>query len=494
MSARAAMGELTPWVDPIQITSMELLFESRTEITGTSGKVYFFQRKPEIHPEPLLPLDSFVDGAGMSLYGTILRDGGIYRMWYQAWPRDWNGHNCDLVGYAESDDGLAWRKPKLGLVDYAGRNNNLVDLSGHPPTVFIDPLAPSSHRYRATLCTGPTHQGARDGLADYGYYTAHSADGLKWEYDQRTPQWNGADVITSIYHPGQRRGIVALKHMPRVNGLPRRSIWNADLEDGQWSEAHTALIPDEYDDIAAVARGFVSGDYYGMGMMAAGSGTVGFVWQFRHSLPRTAGSNIGVFGAVDVTLAYQAAHGERWLHVPSRPDFLCHTEPPWGHGGVYTASCPVEVGDEHWLYFSASARTHGWYVNEKWQIDEDLKQILIDGGISRIGLARWPKWRLFGFRSDPAGSLSLRLDGIRQPSSLLLNYECEPGGSVRVSLKGVAGRTQEEAVPLTHSSLGAPAVWADGDVLEPGADGQSIKATLHLDRASVYAYQIQAAG
>ena len=258
-------------------------------------------------------------------------------MWYQAWPRDWDGGNVDLVGYAESDDGVVWRKPTLGLVDYQGTDNNLCRLNGHPPTIFIDPDAPPTHRYRATLCTGPGHQGAGPPVESYGYYTAHSADGLSWEYDQNTPRWKHADVINSIYHPGQRRGIVALKVTPRVGGFARRSIWNAELKDGDWSGARSALVPDEYDDLCAATRGYASGDYYGMGMMPAGTGTVGFLWQFRHSLPRTHGCGAGVFGIVDVTLTYQCGPGDRWLHVPGRPDFLCHQDAPWGHGGIYTA-------------------------------------------------------------------------------------------------------------------------------------------------------------
>jgi len=96
-----------------------------------------------------------------------------------------------------------------------------------------------------------------------------------------------------------------------------------------------------------------------MGMMPAGSGTVGFLWQFRHSLPRSAGSDFGIFGAIDVTLAYQAGRGDRWVHVPGRPDFISNTDPSFGHGVIYTASCPVTVGDGQWLYFSAYARTPG---------------------------------------------------------------------------------------------------------------------------------------
>ena len=462
-----------------QSSAMELLFESRAEITSRTGNIEFFQRKPTIHPTPVLEPDSFVDGAGVMCYGTVLRDNGIYRMWYQAWPRDWQkGAGSSLVGYAESDDGLVWRKPKLGLVDYKGKgkDNNLVDIFGHSFTVFIDPDAPVDSRYRATMCINRA--------GGYGYYTAHSADGLKWKYDQLAPQWKASDVITSIYHPGQRRAIVALKARPYpiINGIRRRTVEIAELRDGRWSEAHAALLPDKITDADAVSRGYRCGDYYGMGMMPAGSGTVGFLWQFRRQSEMK--------GVNDVTLVYQAGRGERWEHLPGRPDFISHADPSYGTGTIYTASYPVMVGDEQWLYFNAYKRIHGWYLDKNNKVDDQRMKTVIDEGLSRIGVARWPKWRLFGFRSNPKGSLTLTLDGIKEPSRLLLNYECEKGGSVRISLEDLPQRTEQKAIPLKGSSFNAAATWSDGDVLVPRSDGQPIKATLHLDRASVYAYQI----
>lgn len=468
---------------------MQVLFESRTNI-DISGKVYFFQHNPVLHPEPVLGPDSFVDGAGTSIYGSVLRDGGVYRMWYQAWPRDWNGANGDLIGYAESNNGIDWHKPKLGLVDYSGkgRDNNLVDLSGHSPSVFIDPESPPTHRYRATLCTGPGPQGARKGMLDAGYFTAHSADGLHWEYDRLTPQWRSADVITSIYHPRQRRGIVAMKVTPRVHGIPRRSIWNAEWRDGHWSEARSALVPDEYDDIAAGARGYVSGDYYGMGMLAAGSGAVGFVWQFRHRLPRTEERGSGVFGDVDVSLAYQAEPGDRWLHVPGRADFIRHADlPSWGRDVVYTASCPVDVGDEQWLYVSAGIRSHGWYVDSRWKRDENRIRSLVDQGMYRIGIVRWPKWRLFGFRSDPCGVLDIKLGRLSQPGKVQLNYRCESGGSIRAEIPNRETHSLEQALPLRGDALSETVAWKAGDIL-PADPEKELVVRLHLDRAEVYAY------
>jgi hypothetical protein len=470
---------------------MELLFESRADIVAVGGRMNFFQARPTLHPEPVLGPDSFVDGAGTSIYGTVLRDGGRYRMWYQAWPKDWGGKNIDLVGYAESDNGLDWRKPRLGLVEYRthGRDNNLVAMGGHPPTLFIDPDAPSSHRYRATMCTGPAHQGADNKLTDYGYYTAHSPDGFQWQYDTDSPRWKPFDVINCVYHPGQRRGLVAMKNHPRVNGATRRAIWSADMIDGHWSDAKAALVPDEFDDVAALARGYVSGDYYGMGMLPAGRGTVGFLWQFRHRRPPITGNYYGVYGIVDVTLTYQPGPGERWMHVYGRPDFLSHSELTWARGGFYTSSAPVQVGQEHWLYFTGAAEAHGWYLAKDWQIDPALHRELLDRGMARIGVARWPLWRLFGYRSDPQGTLDLNLGRIVPGQRLHLNHCCQGNGSIRVEVLKQEGRTLAEARPLTGDALSAPVAWIGGDSLVSGPRDECV-VRLHVDRAEVYAFEV----
>jgi len=105
-------------------------------------------------------------------------------------------------------------------------------------------------------------------------------------------------------------------------------------------------------------------------------------------------------------------------------------------------------------------------------------------------VARWPRWQLFGFRSDPEGTLSLRLDPGHRPYRLLLSYECDADGSLRVSLPEVPGRELEKAVPLTGSSTGKTAAWEQGEVMLPNADGRPVTAKLHLDRASVYAWEV----
>ena len=471
---------------------MELFFESRLEIKQVTGKLYPFQVKPDIYPEPVVKPDSFCEGSGVSIYGSVLNDGGRYRMWYQAWPEDWDGGDVSLVGYAESDDGISWKKPNLGIVDYGGKKNNLCNLGFHSPSVFIDPEAPSTHRYRATGYTRPNRVGSSE-VTREGYFTAHSTDGLHWEMDSKEPRWEAGDVITSIYHPGQQRAIAALKRYYRLGSIPRRSICGAELISNKWSDISCALTPDEFDDAAAISRGYASGDYYGMGMMPAGTGTVGFIWQFRHSLPRTADSEAGVFGVVDVSLAYQSGRGERWLHTFGRKDFISHDDTSWGSGGIYTASCPVEVGNEQRLYFASTLHTHGWYLSSDWKVLENRKKELLKSGMCRIGFASWPKDRLFGFKADPEGIMELDLGKINKPVELIINLKTEGNGRVRVELPGRKEYSLDNSCPMSGNHLGAAVAWKAGSVIKPKGDGPLV-VRIYAECAELYAFELNSAG
>ena len=473
---------------------MELLFESRLDVKWKSGKVNVVQGRGEITPEPVLVGDSPVDGAGVSIYGSVLRDGGRFRMWYQAYPKDWDRKsNSAWVCYAESDNGLDWQKPALGIVDYGGGPSNLCNLGVHSPSVFIDPEAPPSHRYRATGCSNPAARGNHVGLERSGYFTFHSADGLHWEVDDPEPAWDSVDVITSVYHPWQRRGIAAMKFNPMVRGFMRRVIYNAELRDGRWSTAHPALIPDEFDDVCAIARGYSTGDYYGMGMLPAGSGTVGMIWQFRHRLPRPPSPGSGQFGNVDITLAYQAHPEGCWEHQSGRSDFISRASQPWARGGLYSASCPVEVGDEHWLYITGSSHSHAWSRDVQGEKIEKASEQRAEQGRSRIGLARWPKWRLFGFEADPEGGLTFEAHAPNVPSDLCLNYKCEPGGHIDIKLTdNKGGQVFDRAQTLTGDGTETKVVWKNNALHGP-AVGRPLWVHLSLDQAGVYAYDLRPA-
>lgn len=473
---------------------MEPCFEASRKIFSTSGQIRWVQAQPRVLEHPVLQGDGPGDAVGCYVYGSVLRDQGMYRMWYQACPEI---RDNVLVGYAESDDGLNWRRPVLNQVEVAGsRANNICDLPLHSPSVFIDPQAPASHRYRATGCRNIIQADGTRGAK--GYCTYHSSDGLHWITDGPHPTWYGSDVITSIYHPGRGCGLAAMKYMATVNGSPRRAVMTAELRQGQWQpEPNVALVPDGFDDVAATARGYVGGDYYGMGMMPVGSqGTVGFIWQFRHLLPRK-GVTPAIFGDMDVTLAYQQAGGDAWVHAPARREFIARRDLPAGYAGVVTASNVIEHGDECRLYLGLVRFSHGWTLDLDWQIDTTRRAQAEAEGFASIGLAMWTRDRLFGFSADPAGYVEIDLGILHKPVELHLNAQCHPRGWIKVDAyhygkpfhQPISSLPFDQAIAVTGDVARAPARWQAGTTIRPEKP-LPVVARIHMDRATLWGWEV----
>jgi hypothetical protein len=151
--------------------------------------------RPEKHPDnPVVrrgsdPNDP--DSWAVQFYGSVLKVEGKYRMWYCANSvadrKDPNvgGSAAWQVAYAESDDGIHWTKPNLGLVEWRGNtDNNLVKMEPFMGTlnvkVIYDPQDPDpSRRYKmGAHVWWPKHEKRKVGmLAPYV-----SPDGLTWTY------------------------------------------------------------------------------------------------------------------------------------------------------------------------------------------------------------------------------------------------------------------------------------------------------------------------
>ena len=131
---------------------------------------------PAVEPQAVIAPDKPWEQNHVSGYSTFLEEGGTYRCWYET-----GNHLC----YAESDDGISWRKPNLGQVELDGsRENNAVTISGleqnpfdeagipHGHSVFVDPVAPNSERYKMVSCFWSDTERKILG--------AVSPDGLQW--------------------------------------------------------------------------------------------------------------------------------------------------------------------------------------------------------------------------------------------------------------------------------------------------------------------------
>ena len=117
--------------EPIDIGSRRELFIDSHLIDRLGGGAEQRLHHP-VPREIALIHDAAWEGTG-SGYHSVFSDGEKYRMYYKAWHIEVTqgkintGRHPLYCCYAESDDGIHWRKPELGLHSFNGsKKNNIV--------------------------------------------------------------------------------------------------------------------------------------------------------------------------------------------------------------------------------------------------------------------------------------------------------------------------------------------------------------------------------
>jgi hypothetical protein len=344
--------------------------------------------------------------------------------------------------------------------------------------------------------------GWHHGSSGWATHTAHSADGLHWT--GVTPVSQSADGVWTVWDPFRGRGaaLIMTNQSRYVHGLPRRTYASFEwTREGGPTPMVSALVPDEYDDIIAQARGFRSADYYGLGFMPTPGAMIGFLWPFRHSLPylSTTRNQFGNWGRIDLSLVYQFERGGRWRHFPGRADWVNADEMPhWARGCLYTASSPVDVGDETWLYFTGDVHRHAWFLGPEWKKPGDprLRSLQDPGGFSAIGILRWPRDRLLGYFAPLLEKIDL-LPRRGEPGSagrLVLNAVTRPNGAVRVALmdkpggRPIEGYDFANCEPLVGDIRDAVVRWNGRPDLPATDEATKLIAQLEIIKGTLYAF------
>ena len=192
----AVQGATPPAAGMLDIGSRRELFVDGFLVQELKGKAQLRLQQP-VPREVVMVHDAAWEGSATA-YHNIFQDGGRYRMYYRAWqisvtPEKVNtDSHPTFVCYAESDDGVHWRRPELGLHEFNGsKANNIVMVGGtangvtfdtSSPAVFKDenPNAPADARYKAFNTTKNPR----------GLMAFKSPDGIHW-----SPMGN-APVIT----------------------------------------------------------------------------------------------------------------------------------------------------------------------------------------------------------------------------------------------------------------------------------------------------------
>jgi len=112
-------------------------------------------------------------------YMVTFKDGEVFRAWYRVDAAAFGkGRRRAMTAYAESEDGVHWHKPKLGIIEFAGsKENNLVwDGAAGNMAPFRDdnPAALPEERYKAVV-------------RGKDLFALVSPDGLRWKLAQKEP-------------------------------------------------------------------------------------------------------------------------------------------------------------------------------------------------------------------------------------------------------------------------------------------------------------------
>lgn len=225
--------------------------------------------------EPKYPWDSGSIGG----YGTVLLDptDKLWKMWYISQSLRSSPSSGPSTGwiltYAESEDGVHWDRPELGISLYQGqiKTNILLDLESgglsQQASVVIHPDAPPDYRYEMFIFRWTSYESAPRVIRGFpltpgqtthpdGIYRYHSADGKHWQaweevvMDTRDGLWitqlpDGTYLATSkICMPAPPGGIIPYDC---AVGECRIIVRRTSPTGTEWSPYQLAITPDWLD-------------------------------------------------------------------------------------------------------------------------------------------------------------------------------------------------------------------------------------------------------
>ncbi len=398
--------------------------------------------------------------------GTLIHEDGIYRLWHDCWPKEDIGSprigHFNYVRYAESEDGVEWKFPSLGLIEYRGsRDNNIVyggpltpETGYHGGCVFKDPSAPPEERYKVFHLgqispealekyrkewpddVDPFHLG-KNAPALYG---GVSPDGLRW-----TPLPDPLVVQTSDTHNVCTYDVVRKKYVAYCRSwfFNRRTIGRMETDDFRhfplpeelfWPNA----MMQPYDLWYANAKTIMpdTTDYHVM-------------FPMRWSLP---------YDKFDFHLA-TSPDGVVWGFVPEGP--VCEPGPPgsWDEGVVAPGLGLVDLpGDRMGILVSGSPVPHKHPRRPP---------------LGKLAWAWWPKGRLVALKAPLEGFFALH-PLVFPGRTVRVNFRTTFTGYLKVEACGhdgkiLPGRSFDDCDWLNGDQLDQVVTWhGQADLGHPG--------------------------
>jgi len=445
-------------------------------------------RAPKKHPaNPVVARGGpgTVDAMGVQFYGSVIREGDKFRLWYVAYDDDKENpvpYSRWRAAYTESRDGITWVKPELGLVEYRGNKaNNLVDIGTEPLgfvnlKVLADPDdTDPERRYKISTHVYFQHNTRLGTLAPFT-----SADGLRWkplfDGEPKDAQLTKKDLVLPAVHFEPCGGLYkwdglyyvcgqnALWASRPYQGRVTRMYHSADFKN--WSHANTVGFIRDPQHVPLGPGRSLEGEQCHEGIS---------VWNRRNVLLGVYGMWHGAKEWKDITidLGFVVSNNGTHFREPAREwTFLKRgDDDQWDQGGLLQGQGFENIGDETFVYYGA-------WDPRRW------KEAAPRGG---VGIAVLPRDRFGDLVVDTSGTgpgdyqlpvttsefvtspIPFPAGG---PRRLYLNAEgLGPQAGLRIELldekeKQLTGYSGEAAAVVRTGGFQTPVTWDDKVDLE----------------------------
>lgn len=440
------------------------------------------------------------DEDGIKFYGSVIRDGsGKFRMWYVGGGHTSHPDFPDARAlwrplYAESQDGVHWTKPKLGLVNYRGnKDNNVLKLNPVINSVNIkvlyDPGDPDpARRYKmvahAYWMKGEKRHGS---LAPYV-----SADGLTWDLlIDAKPTSNGQLTADKIilppihfepaggfyrwdgvyYSSGQNPVPASRPYRSRI----ARAYRSYDFEHWEPTSAVSFVRTSQY--LPAPVKASIDGEQTHEGISVWNRGNVllgmygmwngGKKWKDLLIHQGFVISNDGIHFR-------EPAH--EFVFVPVGPDGT------WDEGGLMQGQGFENVGDKTYIYYgSGDLRT--------WTGGKTASPPRGAVGLATLPRDRFGDLRVFDTAEGPSEFVTTTLEAKSgEGKRLFVNADgLGPEASLKIELlshdeKPLPGYSGADAAVITQSGFQSPVTWKGKEAITGLPEKYRIKAAFEGTR------------
>jgi len=464
---------------------------------------------------------------------------GKYQLWYQAYgggrdPR--KTHKC-VVCYAESDDGITFTKPSLGIYDFDGvrsgvgmiKDTNIVLLGDggygdrYANSVIYDERETDQKKRYKMLYTdfGPDDSGQEWP----GFYAAFSPDGIHWTKSKKNPLNHTAYGGRSLQPPFSDENVYSDKWDERKKFT--RKMWTIPLS---MSDAADVIYDPNHKKFVAYGKSWIQGPAGGLAWKHAMARVESddflnwskpeiLSWPDDFDPPNTEYHTSPVFFHKGVYFSLNqilSARGEaigakadamhielmtsrdglKWERNFREEPFIASKEQAFSNGGIFTNSTPVILEDEMRFYYGGyNSGTIGGGA----KLTDPSQQ-------SGVGFAAIELDRIAGIRPvalsaqstlkrplENIGQVTLKpiaFDGLK---NIIINADAS-AGEIRVEILNedgyrMRGFSKDDAEPITNDGLKNLAKWKSGSIESLPLGRYSIR--LHLDNAEVFAVSLK---